>query len=145
MVEGQTRKCLSDFNAAATYYQAGVRFGDSALEQDGIRMASAVATQIWDVPSNGFRFDAPGRSVCYLSDHEPYGKLNAAGSFSQKEDAAVADFVSGCDLLISEAQYTDEEYKVKKTWGHSTFTDFTFSEPEKSKIGGDPESPGSRQ
>jgi uncharacterized protein (DUF608 family) len=49
----------SDFNAAATYYQAGARFGDPDLERDGIAMASAVATQIWDVPSNGFRFDAP--------------------------------------------------------------------------------------
>jgi non-lysosomal glucosylceramidase len=47
------------FTAAAIYYSAGARFADPALEQDGIKMAAAVAAQIWDVPSNGFRFDAP--------------------------------------------------------------------------------------
>ncbi|MFA6317577.1 MAG: response regulator [Elusimicrobiota bacterium] len=71
----------------------------------------------------GFRFDAKNWSVCYLSDHEPYGKLNAKGDFSDREDEAVARFVAGCDILISEAQYTDEEYAVKRSWGHSTFTD----------------------
>ncbi|MBI5884454.1 MAG: response regulator [Elusimicrobia bacterium] len=71
----------------------------------------------------GFRFDAKNWSVCYLSDHEPYGKLNAKGDFSDREDEAVARFVSNCDLLISEAQYTDEEYLMKKSWGHSTVTD----------------------
>lgn len=71
----------------------------------------------------GFRFEAKAWSVCYLSDHEPYGKLNAKGEFSDREDEAVAKFVSGCDLLISEAQYTEEEYLMKKSWGHSTFTD----------------------
>ncbi|MBI5210765.1 MAG: response regulator [Elusimicrobia bacterium] len=71
----------------------------------------------------GFRFESKTWSVCYLSDHEPYGKLNAKGEFSEREDEAVAKFVSGCDLLISEAQYSDEEYLMRKSWGHSTFTD----------------------
>jgi phosphoribosyl 1,2-cyclic phosphodiesterase/CheY-like chemotaxis protein len=71
----------------------------------------------------GFRFETRDWKVCYVSDHEPYGKLNNQGQFSAKEDEAVAAFVSGADLLICEAQYTDEEYKFKKTWGHSTFTD----------------------
>ncbi len=71
----------------------------------------------------GFRFDAANWSVCYVSDHEPYAKLNEKGEFSDREDALLAKFVAGADLLISEAQYTDEEYKYKRTWGHSTFTD----------------------
>ena len=71
----------------------------------------------------GFRFDFGGKCVSYISDHEPYGKLNAAGQFSAKEDAAVARFIEGSDLLICEAQYTAAEYKVKKGWGHSTFDD----------------------
>jgi len=71
----------------------------------------------------GFRFETRDWTICYVSDHEPYGKLNNQGQFSAKEDAAVAQFVAGADLLICEAQYTDEEYKFKKTWGHSTFTD----------------------
>ncbi|MDE2490979.1 MAG: MBL fold metallo-hydrolase [Elusimicrobia bacterium] len=71
----------------------------------------------------GFRFEEGGRSVVYLSDHEPYDKLNAKGEFSRKEDADVARFAQGADLLICEAQYTKDEYKLKKGWGHSTFDD----------------------
>ena len=71
----------------------------------------------------GFRFEHAGRAVCYLSDHEPYAKLNSHGEFANKEDAAVARFVSGADLLICEAQYTEDEYRVKRGWGHSTPND----------------------
>lgn len=71
----------------------------------------------------GFRIEAKNWTVSYLSDHEPYGKLNNKGEFSQKEDDAVARFVFGSDILICEAQYTEEEYRMKKSWGHSTFSD----------------------
>jgi phosphoribosyl 1,2-cyclic phosphodiesterase/CheY-like chemotaxis protein len=71
----------------------------------------------------GYRIDTPAAAVCYLSDHEPYGRLNAKGDFSAREDDAVARFVWGASLLICEAQYTEEEYKSKRSWGHSTFAD----------------------
>jgi phosphoribosyl 1,2-cyclic phosphodiesterase/CheY-like chemotaxis protein len=71
----------------------------------------------------GFRIETKRGVICYISDHEPYGKLNNKGEFSVKEDHDVAAFVHGADLLISEAQYTEEEYRHKKSWGHSTFQD----------------------
>ena len=71
----------------------------------------------------GYRFEHAGKIISYISDHEPYAKLNAKGEFSDSEDAAVARFVEGSDLLICEAQYTADEYKLKKGWGHSTFDD----------------------
>ncbi|UPT75236.1 MAG: MBL fold metallo-hydrolase [Elusimicrobiota bacterium] len=71
----------------------------------------------------GYRFEHAGKVLSYISDHEPYGKLNVKGEFSDKEDAAVARFVSGSDLLICEAQYTTDEYKLKRGWGHGTFED----------------------
>ncbi len=71
----------------------------------------------------GFRIETKDCTIGYISDHEPYGRLNNKGEFSQKEDDAVAQFVWGCDVLISEAQYTDDEYKMRRTWGHSTFSD----------------------
>ncbi len=71
----------------------------------------------------GYRIEAKNWTVSYISDHEPYGKLNNKGEFSQKEDDAVARFVWGSDVLICEAQYTEEEYKMKRSWGHSTFSD----------------------
>ena len=71
----------------------------------------------------GYRFEYERKVVSYISDHEPYGTLNAKGGFSDKEDAAIATFVAGSDLLICEAQYTNAEYAVKRGWGHSTFAD----------------------
>jgi phosphoribosyl 1,2-cyclic phosphodiesterase len=71
----------------------------------------------------GYRFECEGKVVSYISDHEPYGKLNPRGEFSDKEDSLVAKFVAGSDLMICEAQYTADEYKVKRGWGHSTFDD----------------------
>lgn len=71
----------------------------------------------------GFRFEHDGKVISYISDHEPYGKLNASGEFGDKEDAAVAKFVESSDLLVCEAQYTADEYKLKRGWGHSTFGD----------------------
>ncbi len=86
---------------------------------------ATVATHYLNHPgvTVGFRFQTQGWTVSYISDHEPYSKLNAKGEFSAKEDEDVARFVSGSDLLICEAQYTDEEYQYKRSWGHSTFTD----------------------
>ena len=49
----------TNYEVASTYYNAGVQFRDPTLKQDGITMASAIATQIWQVPSNGFAFDPP--------------------------------------------------------------------------------------
>lgn len=71
----------------------------------------------------GYRFEHAGKVFTYISDHEPYGKLNASGDFADKEDAAIARFVAGSDLLVAEAQYTADEYKLKRGWGHSTFED----------------------
>ena len=39
------------------------------------------------------------------------------------------DFCKGADLLLHDAQYTDEEYRLTRGWGHSTFnsaTDFSI-------------------
>jgi uncharacterized protein (DUF608 family) len=45
--------------AAATYINAGRRFGSRTLQADGIQMASAVENQIWGILDNGLAFDAP--------------------------------------------------------------------------------------
>ncbi len=71
----------------------------------------------------GYRFEYEGKAVSYISDHEPYGALNPKGEFSDKEDLAIARFVAGSDLLICEAQYTADEYKIKRGWGHAAFGD----------------------
>jgi ribonuclease BN (tRNA processing enzyme) len=36
-------------------------------------------------------------------------------------DKSIVDFAKGADLLIHDGQYTSEEYKKFKGWGHSTW------------------------
>lgn len=75
----------------------------------------------------GFRVDCGGRSVAYISDHETFARLNGDTDVARRQDAELARFYGGCDLLIREAQYTDEEYAPRKGWGHSTFSDVVDS------------------
>ncbi len=71
----------------------------------------------------GFRISYAGRSLVYISDHENYGRLSPGGPGPHPLDLEIARFAEHADLLISEAQYTEEEYVQKKGWGHSTFMD----------------------
>ena len=71
----------------------------------------------------GFRIDVGKKSVVYISDHEPYSRLSGANPHNAKLDREISDFARAADLYIREAQYTDEEYPVKRGWGHSTWMD----------------------
>ncbi len=71
----------------------------------------------------GFRVEAQGRTVTYLSDHEPFAKLGGVSDLSLRQDAEIAEFARGSDLVIREAQYTEAEYASRKGWGHATYDD----------------------
>lgn len=64
-----------------------------------------------------YRLNHAGRSCCYLSDTEHYPELN--------QD--MVDFIAGADLVIYDANYTDDEYygsngqPPRIGWGHSTW------------------------
>lgn len=47
------------YSAAANYVAAGKAFHDPSLTEQGVSMAQAVITQLWDTPSNGYAFDTP--------------------------------------------------------------------------------------
>ena len=72
-------------------------------------------------PTVGYRLECADGVVAYLSDHEP---ALGARTFPQ-----AADWTSGfeiardADLLIHDAQYTDEEYARRVGWGHSRIAD----------------------
>ncbi len=61
----------------------------------------------------GFRIEADGVSVAYVSDHQAPHDL--AGI-----DPGVLDLCDGADLVIHDAQYTGPEFAAKEAWGHST-------------------------
>jgi phosphoribosyl 1,2-cyclic phosphodiesterase len=71
----------------------------------------------------GFRIESEGKSVVYVTDHEPYCRLSGDNDHNRKLDREVDEFARGADLYIREAQYTEEEYPKKKSWGHSTWKD----------------------
>ena len=72
-------------------------------------------------PTVGYRITGDGASVTYLPDHEP--ALGATSLPQEPEWISGFELAVGVDLLIHDAQYTDEEYLPRVGWGHSTFTD----------------------
>lgn len=61
----------------------------------------------------GFRIEAEGRVLAYLSDHQ--APLDRSGVTD-----GVLELCEGADLLIHDAQYTNREFLDHADWGHST-------------------------
>jgi len=61
----------------------------------------------------GFRIEADGASLAYVSDHQPPVDRQTVA-------AGVLELCADADLVIHDGQYTEEEMEVKGTWGHST-------------------------
>jgi phosphoribosyl 1,2-cyclic phosphodiesterase len=71
-------------------------------------------------PTVGYRIETAGGTLAYLPDHEPALGLRD-GRWLEPEWTSGFDLASGVDLLIHDAQYTDEEYEQRIGWGHSTY------------------------
>ncbi|MBW2200597.1 MAG: MBL fold metallo-hydrolase [Deltaproteobacteria bacterium] len=71
-------------------------------------------------PNNGsgYKFVEDDKSFVFLTDNE-LGFVHPGG-LAFKD---YLDFCSEADLLIHDAEYTPEEYKITKTWGHSSYAD----------------------
>lgn len=74
-----------------------------------------------------YRVNDGTRSVVYATDNEPHQGTQFkntplatdATDFPTYLDEKFVEFMSGADLLVGEAQYTNEEYPEKRGWGHS--------------------------
>lgn len=77
-------------------------------------------------PTIGYRIQCAGTSVTYLPDHEP-----ALGGRTFPYDKSWTSgylLAEGTDLLIHDTQYTEEEYKARIGFGHSSIKHaFQFS------------------
>ena len=70
-----------------------------------------------------------GKTLFFTGDHEPFYNIYQPGDEDYEDyeqivnerNQGICDFLRGVDVLIIDAQYTEEEYAVKKGWGHSTF------------------------
>ena len=69
----------------------------------------------------GYRVEADGAAVTYLTDHEP--------ALGADIETALPEWISGAalawkaDLLIHDCQYTDEEYEARVGFGHTSPAD----------------------
>jgi phosphoribosyl 1,2-cyclic phosphodiesterase len=92
-----------------------VSFRDLRDEQIMIGDALVTARSVPHVgATNGYRVEWAGATVAYVSDHQQ----------PRDDHTSVADSVlelcDGADLLIHDAQYTDDEFADRAHWGHCT-------------------------
>jgi phosphoribosyl 1,2-cyclic phosphodiesterase len=67
---------------------------------------------------SGYKFVENGKTFVFLTDNE-LAHTHRGGRSLQE----YADFSRGADLLVHDAEYTPEQYRFTKTWGHSRYTD----------------------
>jgi ribonuclease BN (tRNA processing enzyme) len=68
-------------------------------------------------PTVGYRLEEKGRSIVYMPDHEPgLGMGLDDGSLEWISGYHLAE---GADVLLHDAQYSDDEYPSHIGWGHS--------------------------
>ena len=78
--------------------------------------------------------DHHGGSIAYFPDNEPYEllkmhiadrdqtSLDEAREFAQPNARKLVEFLRDVDVLILDAQYTDEEYEKHVGWGHGSLS-----------------------
>ncbi len=66
----------------------------------------------------GYKFIEDGKTFVFLTDNELTFKHPGGAGFEDYRK-----FSAGADLLMHDAEFTAEEYKKTKTWGHSVYKD----------------------
>lgn len=101
---------------------------------DGLLLSTKLLNH--PITSLGYRFEYEGKVVCTCYDTEPFRNLfitdpdhpdyDEAMAYEGEEVAneqnrAIEQFFSGADLLLYDAQYTEEEYLAERVnWGHTS-------------------------
>lgn len=104
--------------------------GEETFELDSVRVSTKWMNH--PVLSLGFRIATAGSSMIYTGDNEPYtffhvyapsSEATVKFSISDRERVnrrhALLEFFKNADLMVADAQYSDEEYAAKIGWGHS--------------------------
>jgi len=74
----------------------------------------SIGTRILDHPdrATGYRIEFGGKSLCYITD---------TGHVAGQIDNDLVGFVSGTEMMIYDATFTDEEFTRFSHFGHSTW------------------------
>ena len=100
---------------------AQVRFRDLPREPWELGGATLTADLVLHPgPTVGFRIETAEASFAYLPDHEPALAGIAERPIEWISGGSIADRV---DLLVHDAQYSEDEYQAKVGWGHSSVED----------------------
>ncbi len=95
-------------------FRGEVTFRDTGDEDFAVGTAKVRARFIpHSGPTLGYRIEAEGRVLAYLSDHQaPLDRLQVSDG--------VLELCDGADLVVHDAQYSNEEFLDHADWGHST-------------------------
>ena len=69
-------------------------------------------------PTIGYRISDGATTIAYVTDHEPFWDVSGP-NFMHPGDQRHISFMKDADLVIHDAQYSAEEFKTKRSWGHS--------------------------
>lgn len=114
---------LGDLRADIEFYE--LEEGEIQIEETRVRSHYLNHTAV----CMGYRIEADGVSVAYITDHEPYAVPTRVvdpdadpgrSPFVHGGDRRLVEFVRGVDLLIQDTQYTPEEYNQRRGWGHGS-------------------------
>ena len=101
---------------------AHVRFHDVPRRPWTLEGASVSAELVAHPgPTLGFRIEVAATSLAYIPDHEP--ALAGAITRSPREWISGSSLAAGADLLLHDAQYSEDEYRDHVGWGHSSVAD----------------------
>jgi phosphoribosyl 1,2-cyclic phosphodiesterase len=124
------------------YGELGAALETSVLPEKSFMIGDIKVTPKYvnhPVVTLAFRFEHEGKSICFMTDVEPYRDVIYDGICPSEEEReefeeiqqivaqqnqALVNFTSNSDVLVLDAQYTHEEYLDGKTgWGHTSMED----------------------
>ena len=103
---------LDDIPARMTFHD--VPFGE--WEIAGVEIFSAPVSH--PGPTLGYRLSMNGRSLAYIPDHEPV--LGVELESLPPEWLSGPELAQDVDVLLHDAQFTEDEYPGRVGWGHSS-------------------------
>jgi ribonuclease BN (tRNA processing enzyme) len=103
------------FPVSLADFPGEIRFHDATDEVLAVGSAKITPFEVPHMgPTNGYRIDASGGSLAYISDHQQ----PRDGSFEVPDPIVAA--CEGVDVLIHDAQFDESEFIARPDWGHCT-------------------------
>jgi ribonuclease BN (tRNA processing enzyme) len=121
------------FPVSISQLPSQLTFHDAPGEAWQVGSATVLALNVAHQGSTiGFRIEENGRSLAYLPDHEP--SLGVDLKSLGPEWMSGHELARGVDVLLHDAQYSEEEYPSHEGWGHSSIQHvITFASMAKAK------------